>query len=119
MAGATVLVAEDDPGVRLTLEFVLADEGFEVLFASDGEQAVEVATRTLPDIILLDQVMPKMDGKQVLDALRAHAPTRSIPVVVLTGMDRGPAQEWPDAHFLGKPFSPEDLITCIRRLLSS
>ena len=66
-----VLIAEDDAGVRMTLEFVLADEGFEVLSAEDGEQALNLALERSPDAILLDGRMPKLTGKQVLTALRA------------------------------------------------
>jgi DNA-binding response OmpR family regulator len=119
MGGPKVLVAEDDPSVRMTLEFVLADEGFEVLLASDGEQALRLATETLPDVILLDSVMPKMGGKEVLAALRAHAPTSGIPVLVLTGMDRESGEEWTGALFVGKPFSPEELVAQIRKVLGT
>lgn len=116
--GAKVLVAEDDASVRLTIEFVLADEGFQVLLAEDGEQALDLARSELPDVILLDQIMPKLDGKQVLKALRAESATRDIPVFVLTGMARGSAEDWPGAQFVGKPFSPDDLVRLIRKRLA-
>jgi DNA-binding response OmpR family regulator len=112
-----VLVAEDDPSVRMTIEFVLTDEGFEVLLAEDGEEALKMALEATPDIILLDQMMPKMDGKEVLTALRADASTAQIPVVVLSGMARGAPTEWPGAHFVGKPFSPDTLVKRIREVL--
>lgn len=117
VAPPKVLVAEDDASVRMTIEFVLKDEGFEVLLASDGEEALKMASDSLPDVILLDQIMPKMDGKEVLTALRKHEPTTQIPVLVLTGMARGEPEDWPGAHFLGKPFSPEALVQQIRALL--
>ena len=113
-----VLVAEDDASVRLTLNFVLADEGFDVLMASDGAEALELATSSLPDVILLDQMMPKMDGKEVLKALQAQDSTKEIPVLVLSGMARENGDEWPGAHFVGKPFSPDALIRRIRDVLS-
>jgi DNA-binding response OmpR family regulator len=94
----------------MTLEFVLEDEGFDVLVAEDGEAALRAAEDRIPDVILLDQMMPKMDGKQVLLALKKGEATSSIPVLVLSGMARGDEEEWPGAHFVGKPFSPEDLI---------
>lgn len=119
MARPRVLVAEDDAGVRMTLELVLQDEGFDVLFAEDGEQALQVALESRPDVILLDQIMPKMDGKEVFAALQRDGSTRAIPVVVLTGMDRGPAEDWQGAHFVGKPFSPEQLVAHIRDLLKT
>ena len=114
-----VLVAEDDASVRLTIEFVLQDEGFEVFLAEDGEQALKIAQAELPDVILLDQIMPKLDGKQVLQALRADDSTKDIPVFVLTGMARGAPEEWPGARFVGKPFSPDELVLMIRERLSS
>jgi DNA-binding response OmpR family regulator len=117
MKGPVVLVAEDDASVRLTLEFVLKDEGFEVITASDGEQALERAFDSDPAVILLDQIMPKLDGKQVLAALREREATKNTPVLVLSGMGRGAPGDWPGAHFVGKPFSPEDLIKRIRSVL--
>lgn len=116
---AKVLVAEDDASVRLTIEFVLQDEGFEVLLAEDGEQALKIAQTELPDIILLDQMMPKLDGKQVLSALRSESSTKDIPVFVLTGMARGAPEEWPGARFVGKPFSPDELVVLIRDRLAA
>jgi DNA-binding response OmpR family regulator len=120
-----VLIAEDDAGVRMTLEFVLADEGFEVLSAEDGEQALNLALERSPDAILLDGRMPKMTGKQVLTALRALRATAETPVFVLTGMDPafenegGADAEWPGAHFIGKPFDPDELVEGIRRVLDA
>jgi DNA-binding response OmpR family regulator len=119
MGGPVVLVAEDDASVRMTLEFVLKDEGFEVLLAEDGQQALRVAQDSLPDVILLDQIMPKMDGKEVLTALRSHGPTSEIPVLILSGMARGEPGEWPGAHFIGKPFSPDALVDRIRKVLGN
>lgn len=113
-----ILVAEDDASVRLTIEFVLEDEGFEVFLAEDGEQALRIAQTELPDVILLDQMMPKLDGKQVLHALRADESTKDIPVFVLTGMARGAPEEWPGAKFVGKPFSPDELVHLIRERLA-
>jgi CheY-like chemotaxis protein len=113
-----VLIAEDDPSVRMTLEFVLEDEGFDVLMAEDGEAALRAAGDRIPDVILLDQMMPKMDGRQVLLALRQDEATSSIPVLVLTGMARGGEEDWPGAQFVGKPFSPEDLIERIRHVIA-
>jgi DNA-binding response OmpR family regulator len=114
-----VLVAEDDYNVRLTLEIVLEDEGFEILLASDGEEALAAARTSLPDVILLDQIMPKLDGKQVFTALRADESTKDIPVLVLSGMERGVPAEWPGAEFVGKPFNPEELVRRIRAVLAA
>ncbi|MEA2433847.1 MAG: hypothetical protein QOG54_1304 [Actinomycetota bacterium] len=104
--------------MRMTLEFVLEDEGFEVILAEDGEQALALALSETPDVILLDQIMPKLDGKQVLTALREAVSTKDIPVLVLTGMSRGAPEDWPGAHFVGKPFSPDELVDRIRKVLA-
>ncbi len=112
-----ILVAEDDPGVRMTIGFVLEDEGFDVVFAFDGEAALELAKLERPDLILLDQMMPKLDGKQVLTRLRSDETTRDIPVLVVTGMGSATAEEWPGADLIGKPFSPDALVDRIRSAL--
>lgn len=117
MGGPKVLVAEDDPSVRMTISFVLEDEGFDVSCAEDGEEALRMAKADPPDVILLDSIMPKMDGQEVLMQLRAEVSTRDIPVVVLTGMSPDPVN-WPGAHFVGKPFSPDALVARIRGLLN-
>jgi DNA-binding response OmpR family regulator len=116
-AKPVVLVAEDDPSVRMAIEYVLEGEGFEVLVAEDGERALAMARTKSPDAILLDQMMPKLDGKQVLLKLKESETTAEIPVLVLTGMSRGAPGEWPGAHFVGKPFAPDDLVECIRGVL--
>lgn len=125
MGRFVVLVAEDDPGVRMTLEFVLEDEGFEVVSAADGEEALRLAFEHRPHAILLDQLMPKKNGREVLETLRADADTESTPVFVLSGMDPkldvalggDGAAQWEGAHFLGKPFDPEELVAAIRHAL--
>jgi CheY-like chemotaxis protein len=111
-------VAEDDPSVRMTLEFVLEDEGFEVLFAENGRQALDLALSEPLDVLLLDQLMPIMDGTEVLAALRENESTRSLPVFVLSGMSRRGPEDWGDAFFVGKPFSPEDLVNRIKAVVS-
>jgi DNA-binding response OmpR family regulator len=114
-----VLIAEDDPSVLMTLEWILGDEGFGVVTARDGREAMQLATARRPDVILLDQVMPKMTGKEVLSALRKDDATRDIPVFVLTGMTPDDQDDWVGAHFIAKPFSPDDLVKRIRRVLES
>lgn len=114
-----MLIAEDDPGVRLSLELMLTVEGYEVLLAGDGYSAVTLATEELPDAILLDHMMPKLSGREVLRQLRSDPATSSIPVLVLTGMGRGSEEEWPGATFVGKPFTPEDLLDRLQRVLEA
>lgn len=117
MTRPKVLVAEDDPSVRLTIALVLEDEGFEVVLAEDGERALDMAFTRSPDAILLDLMMPKLDGEQVISRLRESASTADIPVFVLSGRGRGEVPEWPGAHFVGKPFDPDLLVRSIRSSL--
>jgi DNA-binding response OmpR family regulator len=113
-----VLIAEDDGSVRMTIELFLEGEGFRTLLAEDGEEALELATSELPDMILLDQSMPKLSGKQVLIALRQQESTKEIPVLVLSGSALGPRDEWPGADFLGKPFNSDELVARVRSALN-
>jgi CheY-like chemotaxis protein len=112
-----MLVAEDDASIRLTLDFLLSDEGFEIHEARDGEEAVAMAQQLVPDILLLDGVMPKMDGRQVLDALRSDEHTKRIPVVVLTGTDLRSWGEWSNVLMIEKPFESDRLLAAIWSLL--
>jgi DNA-binding response OmpR family regulator len=117
VAAKKILIAEDDPSVRFTLEFLLQDEGYEVLLAEDGEQAFDLAKAHLPDMILLDHIMPKMDGREVAVALREDPATTSIPILMLSGMgpDRDTAVEGVD--YIGKPFSPDELAARLKKAL--
>jgi DNA-binding response OmpR family regulator len=112
-----VLVAEDDASVRSMIEFVLQDEGFDVLLAEDGDRALAMARTRSPDAILLDLMMPKLDGRQVLSRLRERESTADIPVLVLSGMGRRTPDEWPGTHFVGKPFDPDQLVERIREVI--
>lgn len=114
-----VLIAEDDPGVRMVLGLALEDENLDVHFASDGEEAVHLAEEMRPSVMVVDQMMPKMDGHAVVSALRKNKRTRSIRVVVLSGMARGEDEDWQGADFIGKPFSPDELVGHIRTLLKT
>jgi CheY-like chemotaxis protein len=116
-AKPVVLVAEDDASIRMTLEYLLGFEGFELLFASDGCQALDLARRNLPDVILLDQVMPRMDGRQVYRELKADGSTRAIPVLVLSGMPTERDNDWQGATFIAKPFGIDELVDSIKGAL--
>jgi DNA-binding response OmpR family regulator len=112
-----VLIAEDDASVVMTIELVLEGEGFRTIVATDGEEALKLATDELPDVILLDQSMPKLEGQAVVASLRKHEHTRGIPVLVLSGRSWGAAEDWPGAEFMGKPFRPDELLARIRAVL--
>jgi CheY-like chemotaxis protein len=78
------LCVDDDHGQRLLISFLLERKGLEVRTASDGEEGVDIATRWLPDLILMDLMMPGMDGFEATQILRADARTAHIPILALT-----------------------------------
>jgi two-component system, OmpR family, alkaline phosphatase synthesis response regulator PhoP len=88
--GATVkvLLVEDSKFLRIANERVLARGGFEVSTAADGEEALRLANEKLPDVILLDMLIPKISGPDVLKALKQSSTTRHIPVIVLSGLSQ-------------------------------
>ena len=83
---ATILLVEDSKIQRMQSERILSKAGYTVLNANDGEQALQLARANLPDLILLDMLLPKLGGEQVLQMLKADAATAHIPVIALSGL---------------------------------
>ena len=116
-----ILICDDDPVILRLLEVNLELEGYEVLLAHHGENAIEVATAELPDLVILDIMMPRLDGYQTCERLKANDATKDIPVVFLsakaqqTDIDKGKA--YGVAEYLTKPFDPNDLIDVVQRLV--
>jgi DNA-binding response OmpR family regulator len=119
---ACILVAYDDPLMLELLEFKLTARGYSVIKASDGAEALASAIRHRPDLIVLDALMPVIDGFEVLRRLRRNKRTEMIPVIVLTGRKQeGGVLEGValGAHdFFVKPFIPEELVARIGRVLA-
>jgi CheY-like chemotaxis protein len=108
-----VLVADDEPPIRLLCEVNLALAGLDVLQAADGQEALELARSQAPDLILLDLMMPRLDGWTVAEELAADKRTRGIPVLFLTARatmaDRRRAEELGALGYILKPFDPVGL----------
>jgi len=119
----TILLAEDDPDILFMVAFKLRRAGLEVLEATDGPSALEVARRRPPDLALLDIRMPRIDGITVCRELRAGPWTSDIPIIVMTARSRPQDKEQAYAaganDFLVKPFSPRDLLTRVETLLAT
>ncbi|MFA4043804.1 MAG: hypothetical protein HZRFUVUK_000583 [Candidatus Fervidibacterota bacterium] len=117
-----ILVADDEEAVVEMVRVNLEREGYKVITAYDGVEAIEKATSEKPDLIILDVVMPRLDGYEVLELLRVHPEMKDVPVVMLTGYpsDIGAvaAFEHEADSYLPKPFDPETLVVLVRRLLS-
>jgi two-component system alkaline phosphatase synthesis response regulator PhoP len=118
-----VLVVDDEPDVLLLCRVNLEFEGYDVVEAADGQQAMEKVAEYRPDVILLDVMMPRMDGWQVLSALKADEAYRDIPVVMLTAkvQDADQIRGWSSgvAEYITKPFSPLSLSQVIRDVLAN
>ena len=116
-----VLIVEDEPHIIESLSFVLGREGFLVSSALDGEAAVEVLRRDPPDLVILDVMLPRLNGFEVLKLAKADPALKSIPVIVLTAkgqqQDRRLAEEIGSDGFMTKPFSNRDVIDNVRRLI--
>lgn len=118
---AKILIAEDERDIRELVVFTLEFGGFEVIAATNGQEAVELARQHRPDLILLDVRMPKMSGYEACRLLKAQEETRTIPVVFLSAKGqeaeiREGLAAGADAYIL-KPFAPDELIQQIRALL--
>ncbi len=113
----TVVVAEDDAATRMVLCRVLVRATFSVIAVENGALACEAARVERPDVILLDWMMPVMDGCRAVEVLKADVETRAIPVVMLTTHaqleDRILALQTGVQDFLTKPFDARELVACI------
>jgi DNA-binding response OmpR family regulator len=122
MKKGKVLVVDDEVNITQILEFSIGAEGFEVITAQNGEEAVEKARREQPDLIILDVMMPKIDGYEACRILKANPLTKNIPVVLLTAkgrdIDKRLGMEVGATDYIVKPFSPNRLIERINQLLS-
>jgi DNA-binding response OmpR family regulator len=117
----TILVVDDDAVTRRVLQHYLGRAGFDVIAAQNGRDALKQAKRELPHLVILDVVMPDMDGWTVLKAIRDSEVMKSIPVIMLSGnaelVTKPESLNSSAQALLVKPINPEQLIMVIRRLL--
>jgi DNA-binding response OmpR family regulator len=116
-----VLIVDDEPNIVLSLQFLLSREGYEIDIARDGESALEIAARNPPDLVVLDLMLPGLDGYEVCRRLRAAPATAAAKIVVVTARAREAErvrglEEGADAY-VTKPFSTRELIATVGRFL--
>ena len=119
---AKILIAEDEPDIRELVAFTLRFAGYEVVTASNGEEAVQMAVKELPDMALMDVRMPRMTGYEACEKIKSEPSICHIPVVFLsakgqeseirTGLDAGASE------YLLKPFAPDELTIRVAGLLA-
>jgi len=115
-----ILIVDDDPAIRIILEALLLSEGYDLVFAENGREALEKAAELTPDLILLDVMMPDMDGFEVCRCLRGDRHLAEVPVIVVTALDdRDSRLEGIEAgadDFVTKPFDRHELRLRVRTI---
>ncbi len=117
----TLLIADDDPDLRLLLQTTLEDPAYRILEASDGKSALHLVRQEQPDVVILDRMMPKLDGLAVARIVLADPAIRHIPLILLTALDPPVSidgEPLPEVFaYLVKPFSPLQLLETVRQAL--
>jgi len=118
-----ILIVDDEPDVVQLIEYNLKSAGYDVVTATDGQDALQQARGSSPDLIILDLMLPEVDGLDVCKILRRDAGTAGIPIVMLTAKasetDRVLGLELGADDYVTKPFSPRELVLRVKRLLRS
>lgn len=117
----TILVAEDQQHIRSLIEYKLKNSGYTVVSAEDGRSALEKAGQILPDLILLDVMMPLLTGFEVLASLKSNEKTRAIPILMVTAQSKEDevlkGLELGADDYITKPFSPNELAARVKNIL--
>lgn len=117
---ATVLIAEDEQNIAESLRFILEQAGCEVRHALDGEEALKEARAATPDVLILDVMLPSLNGFDVLKTIRSDADLKGIAVLVLTAKGQSHDRQTADAlgadSFVTKPFSNSEIVAEVLRL---
>jgi DNA-binding response OmpR family regulator len=116
-----VLIVDDEPNIVLSLEFLMKKEGYEVRSASNGKEAMDTIAEKIPDLILLDVMMPRMDGYEVCQELRANPAWEDMKIIMLTAKGRDVEREKGLAlgadDYVTKPFATQELVSKVKTLL--
>jgi len=117
-----ILVVDDEPNIVLSLEFLMKQAGFQVRTASDGEAALAAIAAEQPDLMLLDVMMPRKNGYEVCQAVRANPDWKGIRIIMLTAKGREVEREKGLAlgadDYITKPFSTQEVVERVRELLA-
>jgi two-component system alkaline phosphatase synthesis response regulator PhoP len=121
MSKGEVLIIEDNPQMVKLVKFILGKNDYSTISAKDGEEGLRMAREKKPDLIILDLMLPEMDGYQVCETLKADPNTKEIPVIVLTALDTGAdfekALEKKADWYIAKPFEAQHLLKRVNYLI--
>ncbi|WP_172123044.1 MULTISPECIES: response regulator [unclassified Devosia] len=116
-----IVIAEDEPSILESLDFILRRAGWTISAVTDGDAALEAVRRLRPRILVLDVMLPKRSGFEVLKHIRANADTEHLPVLILTAkgqqQDRRIAAELGASDFVTKPYANAEVVGAVRQLL--
>ncbi len=116
-----ILIADDEPNIVISLEYLMKREGFEVSVARDGQEALDMAAQVRPDLVLLDVMMPLKSGFEVCQALRAQPEFAGMAILMLTAKGRetdvAKGLALGASAYMTKPFATRDLVAKVRQLL--
>ncbi len=119
----TILVADDEPNIVISLEYLLQREGYVVIVAKDGQEALDVIARDKPDLVLLDVMMPNKSGFEVCQAVRADEALRHTRILMLTAKGRetdvAKGLALGADAYMTKPFSTKDLVQKVAQMLEA
>jgi DNA-binding response OmpR family regulator len=117
-----ILVVDDEPNIVLSLEFLMKQAGFQVRTAADGEAGLAAIAAELPDLVLLDVMMPRKNGYEVCQAIRANPDWKTVRIIMLTAKGREVEREKGLAlgadDYITKPFSTQEVVERVRELLA-
>ncbi|MBK7541841.1 MAG: response regulator [Candidatus Competibacteraceae bacterium] len=117
-----ILVVDDEPNIVLSLEFLMKQAGFQVRTASDGEAALAAVAAETPDLVLLDVMMPRKNGYEVCQAIRANPDWKAVRIIMLTAKGREVEREKGMAlgadDYITKPFATQEVVERVRELLA-
>lgn len=121
---AKILVVDDEPNIRKVVGILLKTEGFDVDYASDGEEALSKLEKSLPDLVLLDMFMPKLSGRATCERIRANPKTKNVKVAFLTVAlfsEKGKSElkSLKILDYITKPFDNDDLVVRVKKALKA
>lgn len=121
--GGRVLLIEDEPNIIEAIRFILSRDGWVVDVHSDGATAIAAVEERVPDLVILDVMLPNRSGYDILADLRARPATETLPVLMLTARgqrkDREMAERYGASRFMTKPFSNAEVLSSVRELVGS
>ncbi len=119
----SILIVDDEPNILLSLEFLMKQAGYEVLTSADGEDALQQIHSSLPDLVLLDINMPKRNGYEVCETVRADPKLSSVKIIMLTAKGRDVEREKGLAlgadDYVIKPFSTQEVVDKVNEILDA